>query len=203
MTGRPRPATARRAAAPGCRTRALRATARSRPRCSPARAAPTRRSISAIASPVVVPGAGLPWIWIAARRCSGKAPAPVIPAAFGKVGKRHQPAAGVAHAPLVDVRGGGARLGLALDIDALDPALVEKIVHVAARPGDLQELAHIRRRQPHGPRLAPVDVEVELRRVLQPAGPGRRDQVTLRGHPQKAVARLDEVLVRLPPRACR
>ena len=111
------------------------------------------------------------------------------PGFLGEVREGHQISGGVAHPPLLEVRGGRAAVCLALDVDPLDPAIVVEVVHVLTSPGDRQRVADIGRGYAHRAGGTPVDVEVELRRVLQPRGADRGDQRALRGHAQQLVAR--------------
>ena len=122
---------------------------------------------------------------------------PVRPASFGKVREGHQPPAVIAHAPFLKIRRGRAGSGLALHIDPFDPPLIDKVVHIATRPRDGQQVAHIRGTDPHRTGAAPVDIQIELRRIFQPAGAGRGDQRALRRHPQKLVTCLQQLFVAL------
>ena len=122
-------------AAPGPTTAAPDRTARP----GDARARDLRRrarSISSIASPELTPGAGWPWI--------SKAGTPLKRVRL--LGAVSQPASAKeengaispfdrADVPLAEISRVGAVRRIALDIDALDAALIDEVVDVAAAPG--------------------------------------------------------------------
>ena len=93
----------------------------------------------------------------------------------------------VAHIPLLEVLGCQARIHVALQVDPLDPTLVDEVVDIHRAPGSRHGLVDGGNAQRVGAGLLPVNVDAELRLVILTVGAYRHQQRMLVGQLQELV----------------
>ncbi len=119
----------------------------------------------------------------------------ILPAGGGEGGEGHHLAAAVADVPVADILRHHPVSGVGLDIDLLDPAVLDEVVDVGAAPGGGQHAVGVVHRNPHGAGPHVVDVELELRGIVLAVGPHRHQFGVLHGHAQKLVAGRHQLVV--------
>ncbi|MNC50105.1 hypothetical protein D3C75_993260 [compost metagenome] len=85
----------------------------------------------------------------------------------GKGGERYHLAAVTLHVPLVEIVRQHAVRRIGLHIDLFHPTAIDKVINVGAAPGGRQRLVDVVNRNPQRLGLGLIDINLELRRVLQ------------------------------------
>ena len=85
----------------------------------------------------------------------------------GEGGERHHAACAVTHVPFVDVAGQHAERCGSLHINLLHPAAIDKVVDVGGTPGGRQRVVDVIDGDAQRLRLALVDIDLQLRAVIQ------------------------------------
>ena len=119
------------------------------------------------------------------------------PAHAGKGREGHDRARGVQHVQLQDVLGLHAVLGIGLHHDALQTSLVGEVVHVGGAHHRGQRAADGRKRHAQGIGLLAVDVDLQLRSVIQTVHPHHGEHAALHGQARELLARLHQGVVAL------
>src|SRR5208283_5758178 len=102
-----------------------------------------------------------------------KAGGAVLPAGGGKGGKRHHLAVLIADVPAIDVLRQHPVAGIGLEIDLLDPAVLNEVVDVGAPPGGGEDVVDITQRDPDSTGPDVIDIELELGRIVLAIGAHR------------------------------
>ncbi len=86
-------------------------------------------------------------------------------------------------------------MGVGLEIDLLDPAVLDEVVDVGAAPGSGEDVVDIRQGDPQGAGPHIVDVELELGGVILAVGAHRDQLGVFHGHAQQLVAGLHQLFM--------
>ena len=94
----------------------------------------------------------------------------------------------VAHVPAAHVLGQHAVRGIGLQINLLDPSPFDEVVDISRSPGGGQRGIDVRKRQAQRLGLLAVDLDAELRGVVQPVRPDHGQVRVLGRHAEQLIA---------------